>query len=94
MALFETERGDAGYVFDGLDYKESNINCEIQNATPLYGGLNNTYYYPRTDATGQVDLNNHPPPPQLWLCKDTFWIHNGDTFTYHHDENLRGSQAD
>jgi hypothetical protein len=92
LALFQTERGDAGYTFDGLDMGAENINTEIVGH-PIFKELNDTYYYPAVNAAGAVKQDKHPPPPQVWLCKDTFWVHDGETFTYHHDETPRGSQV-
>jgi hypothetical protein len=93
IAIFSTERGDGGYVFDGKDTNGQNVNTEI-NGDPQFTGQNDTYYYCATDALGNVLPNIHPPAPQLWLCQDTFWVFDGKTFQYFNDRNPRGSQYD
>jgi hypothetical protein len=93
IAIFSTERLDGGYVYDGKDTKGQNVNTEI-NAGPQFTGINDTYYYCATDAAGNVFPDVHPPPPQLWLCQDTFWVFNGHHFQYFNDRSPKGSQWD
>ena len=63
----QTERGNAGYTFDGIDSQGQNIPIQIKG-NPKFTGLQDTYY--NVDAAGTV----HPPPPQIWLCRDTYWL--------------------
>ena len=62
----QTERNNAGYTFDGMDSKGQNVPIQIRGQ-PIYTGVNDTYY----DIKG--DGSAHPPPPQLWLCRDTYF---------------------
>jgi hypothetical protein len=63
----QCERNNAGYTFDGIDSEGQNIQIQIRGQ-PIYTGINDTYY--NVDASGTV----HPPPPQLWLCRDTYFL--------------------
>lgn len=63
----QTERNNAGYTFDGIDSNGQNIPIQLRGQ-PIYTGANDTYY----DIKG--DGSKRPPPPQLWLCRDTYFI--------------------
>jgi hypothetical protein len=96
--LFQTERADGGLVFDGLS--GSSLNTEL-TASALHRGIHNTYYYPRMLADGiTVDMTQHPPAPQLWVCQDTFFVlaqakdGTGLKLPYFSDRSLDGSQSD
>ena len=62
----QCERSNAGYTFDGFDSKGGNIPIQIRGQ-PLYTGSNDTYYNVKADGSA------HPPPPQIWLCRDTYF---------------------
>ena len=66
IAVFPTERSGGGYVFDGLNSCGANVAIDFKG-TPIYRGANDTYY--NVDSTGST----HPPPPELWLTRDTFF---------------------
>jgi hypothetical protein len=87
MALFQTERGDGGYVFDGLDTGGANVNTEI-TGTPKYQGDDDTYNIP---VAGEPTIRS--PPPQLWLAMDTFWVFDTKGLHYINRDTPRGSQA-
>lgn len=63
----QCERNNAGYTFDGIDSEGQNIPIQIKGQ-PIYTGINDTYY--NVDAAGTT----HPPPPQIWLCRDTHFL--------------------
>jgi len=63
----QTERNNAGYTFDGIDSNGQNIPIQLKGQ-PLYSGSNDTYY--NVDPAGTI----HPPPPQIWLCRDTYFL--------------------
>lgn len=63
----QCERNNAGYTFDGFDSNGQNIPIQIRGQ-PIYSGANDTYY--NVDAAGTI----HPPPPQIWLCRDTYFL--------------------
>jgi hypothetical protein len=64
----QCERNNAGYTFDGIDSNGQNICIQIKGQ-PIYTANNDTYY--------NYDSNNltlHPPPPQIWCCRDTYFL--------------------
>lgn len=63
----QTERNNAGYTFDGIDSDGANIPIQIKGQ-PIFTGSNDTYY--NVDKAG----TQHPPPPQIWLCRDTYFL--------------------
>ena len=63
---FQLERSNAGYVFDGLN-SSSPVPVNFRGQ-PMFKNENDTYYnFDPNDST------QHPPPPELWICKDTHW---------------------
>jgi hypothetical protein len=84
IALIETERGDAGYTFDGLDYKD-NVSFEL-TASPIHTGANDTYLYPIAGGPKNDCV------PVAYLCCDTYFEHDGVSFTYCKDTPV-GSQS-
>ena len=71
----QAERNNAGYTFDGIDSNGQNIAIQIKGQ-PLYTGANDTYY--NVNAAGTI----HPQPPQIWLCRDTFFILSTEGVVY------------
>ena len=71
----QCERNNAGYTFDGIDSNGQNIAIQIKGQ-PLYTGVNDTYY--NVNAAGTI----HPPPPQIWLCRDTFFVLSTEGVVY------------
>lgn len=67
MCNFALERSQGGSVFDGFT-TNTPVNVKL-SFNPLYSGANDVYYLP--DSTNSA---LHPPAPQIWLCRDTFWI--------------------
>lgn len=65
--LVQTERNNAGYTFDGFDSGGLNVPVQIRGQ-PIYTGANDTYYY-----INPLDTSIHPPPPQIWICHDTYF---------------------
>ena len=65
MWNLQLERNGGGYFFDGYESFGRNIPIEIEGK-PIYQGSQDTYY--NVDEDGTV----HPPPPQLWACKDCY----------------------
>ena len=64
MLNIQCERTRAGYCYDGLDSNGQNIPIQIKGQ-PLYTGKNDTYY--------NVDETGSHPPPQLFICRDTYF---------------------
>ena len=71
----QCERNNAGYTFDGIDSNGQNIAIQIKGQ-PVYTGENDTYY--NVNAAGTI----HPPPPQIWLCRDTFFVLSTEGVVY------------
>ena len=71
----QCERNNAGYTFDGIDSQGQNIPIQIKGQ-PIYSGINDTYY--NVNAAGTI----HPPPPQIWLCRDTYFLVSTDGVVY------------
>ena len=86
MLNIQTEQNRADWCFDGLDSGGMNIQIEL-NGNPLYTSSNDTYY--NVDSAGTV----HPPPPQLWLCRDTYFMMSTQGMKYYRDRTPEGSQA-
>ena len=62
-------------------------NIPIQlKGNPIYTQQNDTYY--------NVDENGtQHPPPQIWLCRDTYFIASTDGLQYVGNGSPEGSQA-
>ena len=75
MWNIQCERNNAGYTFDGIDSQGQNIPIQIKGQ-PIHSGANDTYY--NVDAAG----TRHPPPPQIWLCRDTYFVLSRDGVVY------------
>jgi hypothetical protein len=82
MALFRTERGDAGYTFDGLNFVDP-VSFE-PISSPIHIGANDTYLYPTPGGP------RNTCPPIADPCMDTCFEHDGRRFVYHHDETPEG----
>ena len=81
---FQLERGNAGYVFDGLDSGSHSVTIEFRGK-PLARDKNDPYLYP--DLKIQLKDNNpakpmniveldptiNPQAPEMWICSDTYW---------------------
>ena len=65
ILTMSTERSQGGNVFDGLT-TSGPVNVELR-FDPLYTGAANVLYY---DDFGNVNTQ----APELWICKDTFFI--------------------
>ena len=87
MLNIQCERNGAGYTFDGYDSDGQNIPIQLKGQ-PIYTGANDTYY--------NVDKNGtqHPPPPQIWCCRDTYFIASVNGVQYVGNDCPPGSQAE
>ena len=84
----QTERNHAGYTFDGIDSNGQNIPIQIRGQPIFTGEGKDTYYY--VDSS---DPNVHPPPPQLWLCRDTHFVVSTEGVRYEPFVTPEGSQS-
>ena len=86
MFNIQCERNNAGYTYDGIDSNGQNIPIQLKG-NPIYTGANDTYYNVNAEGT------QHPPPPQIWLCRDTYFIASIDGLQYVSTGSPEGSQA-
>ena len=80
---FQLERGNSGYVFDGLDTNTRDVEIQFIADSNSINPLTNSYYYP--------DVNNqdiHPPSPEMWICSDTYWTWSVDNGVQYHKEGV------
>ena len=86
MFNVQCERNNAGYTYDGFDSDGQNIPIQLKG-NPIYTGANDTYYNVNAEGT------QHPPPPQIWLCRDTYFKASIDGLQYVNTGSPEGSQA-
>ena len=87
MINIQTERSRGGYLYDGLDSNGQNIPIQIRGQ-PIYSDAQDTYF--NYDESGQ----NHPPPPQLFICRDTYFtVDTSNGLVYHPTGSPEGSQV-
>ena len=86
MFNVQCERNNAGYTFDGFDSEGQNIPIQLKG-NPIYTGSNDTYYNVNAEGT------QHPPPPQIWLCRDTYFKASVNGLQYVNTGSPEGSQA-
>ena len=84
---FQLERGNSGYVFDGIDTGCHSVTVTFKGL-PIHGGENDTYYYPDTLDDGTVVKDVHPPAPEMWICSDTWWSWSIDGGVKYHPRGI------
>ena len=84
---FQLERSNAGYVFDGADFGTQTVPITFRGK-PLFKGVNDTYYNYLTNDDGSVDTQHHPPPPELWICQDTYFTIDGKNGLVYHGAKI------
>ena len=83
---FQLERGNAGYVFDGIDTGSHAITVEFRGHPISKTTPDDPYLYPdlkmklNSDSppkpTNEVVVDDkapNPPFPEMWICSDTYW---------------------
>ena len=84
---FQLERANGGYVFDGVDF--GNISVPVTfRGKPMFKGVNDTYYNYLVNDDGTVDTAHHPPPPELWLCQDTYFTMDAKNGLVYHGAHI------
>lgn len=83
MCNFQLERSGAGFCFDGIDSDGKNIDVEF-NGQPIHSDINDTYY--NVDEKGTI----HPPAPELWLCRDTYFVARIGGMKYYKEKTPEG----
>jgi hypothetical protein len=77
LCTIQTERNATGIFFDGLESGNSNVKVAI-HSDPIWtgddsnGNKRDTYYYCDPDWENP-DWTIHPPAPQAWFCRKTYW---------------------
>ena len=74
---FQLERGNSGYVFDGIDTGSHAITIEFKGTPKFRDGKTNPYLYPALKINGNSlavnDAERETPLPEMWVCSDTYW---------------------
>ena len=76
MLNISTERSQGGYVFDGMTTTKA-VNVELRFG-PVIAGNNDVYYKP-----DQISLSPIQVPPELWICRDTYFELGVGKVLYH-----------
>ncbi len=84
---FKLERGNSGYVFDGIDTGCHSVTVTFKGL-PIYGGDNDIYYNPEVDDSGKVNTSVHPPAPEMWICSDRWWSWSIDGGVKYHPRGI------
>ena len=72
---FQLERGNAGYVFDGIDTGSHTVTVEFRGEK-MRDGESDVLWHPDISDTltyPKLGGDSHPPSPELWICSDTYW---------------------
>ena len=71
-----------------IDSNGQNIPIQIRGQPLFTGQGKDTYYFVDSE-----DNNVHPPPPQLWLCRDTHFVVSTEGVRYEPFVTPEGSQT-
>ena len=73
---FQLERGNSGYVFDGIDTGSHAITVEFKG-TALFDKKVNPHLSPDLKVGGNClqvsETDKEFPLPEMWVCSDTYW---------------------
>ena len=74
---FQLERGNAGYVFDGIDTGSHSVTIEFRGSPFNKNAPQDPYLYPNLKVDENVvkidEKKPDPPNPEMWICSDTYW---------------------
>ena len=68
MFNIQRERNDIGYCYDGFDSNGQNVAVQIKGQS-IYTDDNDTYWNYNNDSGA-----TNPPSPQIWCCRDTYFL--------------------
>ncbi len=82
---FQLERGNSGYVFDGIDTDnhEALIKFHADSIFDWGHQLENSYLFPTHDFYGRNLCK-----PEMWICSDTYWTWSIQDGVQYHDEGV------
>ena len=86
MFNIQCERNGAGYTYDGFDSNGQNIAIQLKGQ-PIYTDDNDTYWNFNNDG-GKTT----PPPPQIWCCRDTYFLASVNGLQYFNCDSPPNSQ--
>ena len=86
MLNLQTERNNAGYTYDGYDSGGQNIAIQLKGQ-PIFTDENDTYWNFNNDGG-----KTNPPPPQIWCCRDTYFLASVNGLQYYNMDSPPGSQ--
>ena len=86
MFNIQCERNGAGYTYDGFDSNGQNIAIQLKGQ-PIYTDDNDTYWNFNNDSG-----KTNPPPPQIWCCRDTYFLASVDGLQYFNCDSPPNSQ--
>ena len=86
MFNIQCERNGAGYTYDGFDSNGQNIAIQLKGQ-PIYTDDNDTYWNFNNDSGA-----TNPPPPQIWCCRDTYFLASVNGLQYFNCDSPPGSQ--
>ncbi len=70
---FQLERGNAGYVFDGIDTGSHTVTVEFRGYALHPNEEADPVWFPDVSADLTKYEQKTPPPPEMWVCSDTYW---------------------
>ena len=76
---FQLERGNAGYVFDGIDTGSHTVTIELRGTPIGSKAEENPFMYPTVEWKSNKALvkanesDKNKMPPEMWICSDTYW---------------------
>ena len=86
MFNIQCERNGAGYTYDGFDSNGQNIAIQLKGQ-PIYTDDNDTYWNFANDGG-----KTNPPPPQIWCCRDTYFLASVNGLQYFNCDSPPNSQ--
>ena len=86
MFNIQCERNGAGYTYDGFDSNGQNIAIQLKGQ-PIYTDENDTYWNFNNDSG-----KTNPPPPQIWCCRDTYFLASVNGLQYFNCDSPPNSQ--
>ena len=86
MFNIQCERNGAGYTYDGFDSNGQNIAIQLKGQ-PIYTDENDTYWNYNNDSGA-----TNPPPPQIWCCRDTYFLASVNGLQYFNCDSPPNSQ--